>query len=94
MRSRILKGIKSSSALLNRGLDEKTADELKVTLLQSLAKNAKFYGNHLNEQQIGELQRGVESIQNLDVRTAAAAVRGAEPSRRSGQVLIVKEATP
>src|SRR5207245_1263068 len=72
-----MNGEQVQPALLTRGLDEKTPDEVKVSVLRSLAMNAKFYGNHLNEQQIGDLQKAVESVQNLDVRTAAAEARGA-----------------
>jgi hypothetical protein len=65
------------AALLTRAVDEKTPDDVKVTLLKSLAKQAKFTGVHLNGNQLGDLQKQVDSAANLDVRTAAAEARGA-----------------
>lgn len=82
-------------SLLSRGLDDKTPDDEKVALLQSLAKNAKFHGNRLDESQIGDLQKAVESAQNLEVRTAAAEARGAlNLPADQAKALIVKEGTP
>jgi hypothetical protein len=82
-------------SLLSRGTDEKTDDGVKVSVLRSLAKNAKFFGNHLNEQQTADLQKIVESAPNLEVRTAAAEARGAlNLPADQARALIVKEGTP
>jgi HEAT repeat protein len=90
-----MNGDQIQPALLARGIDQKTPDEAKVGLLQGLARNAKFFGNHLDEQQLGQLQQAVESAQNLDVRTAAAEARGAlNLPADQARALIVKEGTP
>ncbi|HZZ43356.1 MAG TPA: HEAT repeat domain-containing protein [Tepidisphaeraceae bacterium] len=63
--------------LLNKSLDEKTADDLKISLLGNLATNAKFYGNQLDEPSIVTLEKAVHDAANLQVRSAAAEARGA-----------------
>lgn len=57
--------------------DEKTSDELKISLFKSLAANAKSFGNQLDASQIEGLQQTVGDAQNLDVRSAAAEAHGA-----------------
>ena len=79
--------------LLTAALSEKTADDVRIVLLQSLAKNVKFFGNHLAGENIEDLQKQVDTAANLDVRTAAAEVRGALnlPAEQAKE-LIVKQA--
>jgi len=90
-----INGEQVQPSLLSRGLDEKTPDDVKIPILRSLAMNAKFFGNHLAEEQIGDLQKAVESVQNLEVRTAAAEARGAlNLPADQAKALIVKEGTP
>ena len=64
-------------ALLNKALDGKTADDLKIALFKALATNARNFGNKLTSGQITALQGVVGTAANLDVRTAAAEARGA-----------------
>jgi len=64
-------------ALLQKAIDDKTSDDLKIALYQSLATNARNFGKHLDDDQIAVLQKVVASVPNLDVRTAAGAARGA-----------------
>ena len=80
-------------ALLTTAVGDKTADDVRVSLLKSLAKNAKFFGNHLSEQNLDDLQKQVDAAANLDVRTAAAEARGAFnlPADQAKE-LIVKQA--
>jgi hypothetical protein len=67
----------AQSALLGKASDDKTADDVKISLYGSLATSAKFYGNQLDEPGVKTLSGIVESAQNLDVRSAAAEARGA-----------------
>ena len=56
---------------------EKTADDVKVSLLKSGANNAKMYGNRLNPQQVGALDKLIDAAANQDVKNAAGEFRGA-----------------
>jgi hypothetical protein len=67
----------AQAALLVKASDEKTADDAKISLYNSLATNAKFFGNLLDEPGVKTLSTTVESAQNLEVRSAAAEARGA-----------------
>ena len=80
-------------SLLTAALGEKTPDDVRVSLLQSLAKNAKFFGKHLSDTNLEDLQKQVDTAGNLDVRTAAAEARGALnlPADQAKE-LIVKQA--
>src|SRR5262249_52134425 len=64
-------------SLLAKASDDKTADDVKISLYNSLATSAKFFGNQLDEPAIKTLSGTVASAQNLDVRSAAAEARGA-----------------
>ena len=63
--------------LLGKASDEKTTDDVKISLFKSLALSAKFFGNQLEPQAIDVLQKVVAGAPNLDVRGAAAEARGA-----------------
>jgi hypothetical protein len=65
------------SALLTAVMNDKTADDVKVSLLKSLATSAKWYGNRLNGQQVQTLDKLVDSAANQDVKNAAGEARGA-----------------
>jgi len=65
------------SALLSAVLGDKTADDVKVSLLKSLSTSAKWHGNRLNAQQVQTLDKLVESAANQDVKNAAGEARGA-----------------
>jgi hypothetical protein len=67
----------SQPALLAKALDEKTADDVKISIYRSLANSARFFGNKLDAQQIEQLSKVVDAATNLDVRSAAAQARGA-----------------
>jgi hypothetical protein len=63
--------------LLAKAGDDKTADDVKISLYKSLAQNAKFFGNQLDTAAVEGLSKTVSSAANLDVRNAAAEARGA-----------------
>lgn len=67
----------AQGGLLMTASDEKTADDVKISLYKSLATNAKNYGNHLSPEQVQTLEKTVADATNLEVRAAAAEARGA-----------------
>jgi len=67
----------AQAGLLAKAADEKTADDVKISLYKSLAQNAKFFGAQLETPQVESLSKTVESAANLEVRGAAAEARGA-----------------
>lgn len=67
----------AQASLLAAASEEKTADEVKVSLYKSLATSAKFWGNLLDAAQISTLQAVVDTAPNLAVRSAAAEAHGA-----------------
>lgn len=85
----------AQQGLFDKAAAEQTAPEVAVSLFNSLATSAKFYGNQLNGQQIELLQQVVENAQDLDVRSAAAEARGALnlPPEQATQVIINQSRT-
>ncbi|MGH7178420.1 MAG: HEAT repeat domain-containing protein [Tepidisphaeraceae bacterium] len=67
----------AQAGLLTGAMSDKNSDEVKVSLYNSLATNAKFFGNMLDTQQIEALTKVVADAQNLQVRSAAAQAHGA-----------------
>jgi len=65
------------AGLLTIGADDKTAEDVKVSLLKSLSTNAKYFGSKLEPQQVETLSKLVEGAPNLEVRSAAAEAHGA-----------------
>ena len=63
--------------LLTAASEEKTADEVKISLYKSLATNAKLFGSQLETAQIEPLNKTVAEAANNDVRAAAAEAHGA-----------------
>jgi hypothetical protein len=63
--------------LLSVASEEKTADDVKISLYKSLASSAKFNGNLLDAREVETLTRVVAEAQNLEVRSAAAEAHGA-----------------
>src|SRR3954469_20629657 len=51
----------SQTSLLAKASDEKSADDVKISLYNSLAMNAKFFGNQLDESSVKTLSGTVES---------------------------------
>jgi len=66
----------AQAGLLTKAADEKTADDVKISLYKSLAQNAKFFGNQLEGSQVDALSKTVQDAANLEVRNAAAEARG------------------
>jgi predicted DNA-binding transcriptional regulator AlpA len=67
----------AQGGLLMTATDEKTTDDVKISLYKSLATSAKFFGNKLDSSQVQTLEKTVADAQNLEVRSAAAEARGA-----------------
>ncbi len=63
--------------LLDKAVAEQTSEDVKISLYNSLATNAKFFANQLQDAQIAALQKVVAGDSNLQVRSAAAEARGA-----------------
>ena len=66
----------AQAAILQKVLDEKTADDVKVSLLKSGAVHGKFFGNRLSPQQVQALDKLVETSPSQDVKNAAGEFRG------------------
>lgn len=66
----------AQAAILQAVLGEKTADDVKVSLLKSGAVHGKFFGNRLSPQQVQTLDKLIESSTNQDVKNAAGEFRG------------------
>ncbi len=81
--------------LLSKASDDKTPDELRIALYKSLATNARNFGDKLNADQVGSLEKAVASLPNVDVRTAAAEARGALnlPADQAKQLIIDQSRT-
>jgi hypothetical protein len=78
--------------LLTVASDEKTADDVKISLYKSLATSAKFFGNQLDGSQVETLSKVVADATNLDVRSAAAEAHGAlNLPADQAKALIVKQ---
>ena len=73
----LLNSKQAQMALAAKAVDDKTAEDVKISLYKSLATSAKFFGNQLEGQQIDQIQKAVEAEKSLDVRGAAAEARGA-----------------
>src|SRR5262249_3192836 len=58
----------SQPALLSKATDDKTADDVKISIYHSLANNARFFGNQLDAEQIDQISKIVEGAANLEVR--------------------------
>ena len=67
----------AQSAILGIAANDKTGDDVKISLYKSLATNAKNFGNRLSRDQVDHLDRIVETLTNNDVKAAAAEARGA-----------------
>ena len=88
-----MKGGDIQVGLLTAAISDKTPDDVKASVLKSLAKNTKFFGNHLSAGNLDDLQKQVDTAANPDVRTAAAEARGAlNLQADQAKALIVKQA--
>jgi hypothetical protein len=80
----------AQAGLLTKASNEKTPDDLKISLYRSLASNAKFFGNQLDQTQVQSLSTIVGNATNLEVRSAAAEARGALnlPADQAKQLIV------
>lgn len=67
----------AQSGLLDKALAEGVADDVKISLLNSLSTSAKFFGNKLEPAKTEKLLKVVAEATNLEVRSAAAEAHGA-----------------
>lgn len=67
----------AQKGLLLKATTEGVADEVKVSLFNSVATSAKFFGNKLDAGQLEALDTVVKGATNADVKNAAAEARGA-----------------
>jgi hypothetical protein len=63
--------------LATKAADDKTADDVKISLFKSLATSARFFGNLLDTQPVDAVTKVVSSTASADVRSAAAEAFGA-----------------
>ncbi|HVT88375.1 MAG TPA: hypothetical protein VHD56_05950, partial [Tepidisphaeraceae bacterium] len=85
----------AQAGLLVAAQEDKTAEEVRISLYRSLATNAKFFGNHLEGPQLSDLEKTVAEGTSLDIRSAAAEARGAlNLPADQAKNLIVKQAKP
>jgi len=73
----LLDNADAQKGLLLKATTEATVEEVKISLFQSLATSAKFFGNKLDPQQIEALDTAVKSATTPAVKSAAAEARGA-----------------
>ena len=67
----------AQTGLITAATEEKTADDVKISLYKSLAINAKLFGNQLDASQITPLEAVIDQGTNNDLRSAAAEAHGA-----------------
>lgn len=67
----------AQQSLLVKASDAKLDAALRVSMYNSLATSAKFFGNLLEEQDVQTLQKTVAQEQAMEVRSAAAEAHGA-----------------
>ncbi|HRK30198.1 MAG TPA: hypothetical protein PLD59_03890 [Tepidisphaeraceae bacterium] len=67
----------AQAGLLNKALADDVGDDVEISLLNSLATSAKFFGNRLDAGSTERLLKVVAEETNLDVRSAAAEAHGA-----------------
>ena len=91
----LISGPEIQPALLQKATDDKTSDELKAFTFKALATHARNFGNKLDGEQVGTLEKVVGSAPNLDVRTAAGEARGALnlPADQAKQLIIQQAKT-
>lgn len=81
---------RAQAGLLGKAAADGVSDEIKVSLLKSLATNARFFGNGLDAEQVTVLEGLVAGDASLEVKSAAAEARGALnlPAEQSKQLIL------
>jgi hypothetical protein len=67
----------AQNALADKANDNATPTDVRVSLYESLAANARFFGNHLNSDQVDALEAVVSDGKQAQVQDAAGEARGA-----------------
>ena len=88
----LLNSQETPSALLSKGADDKTPDDVKVASLKAGAMSTRFYGNRLEAGQVDTLRKLTESATNPDVKNAAGEFLGALnlPSEQSKSLIVAQ----
>ena len=67
----------AQSALLDKGADGQTPEEVRVAAFKGIATNAKYYGNRLDAGHVDTLRKVVQAEPSQPVKNAAAEAMGA-----------------
>jgi HEAT repeats len=67
----------AQAALLDKGADGQTPEEVRVAAFKGIATNAKYYGNRLDAGHVDTLRKIVQAEPNQPVKNAAAEAMGA-----------------
>jgi hypothetical protein len=88
----LLNSSAAQNGLASKANDSSTPAEVRISLYQSLATNAKFFGNHLEDAQTTALEKVVADEKDAQVRGAAASARGALnlPSDQARQLILAQ----
>jgi len=73
----LLDSQRSQTALCDRAIEEKTPDDVKVSMYKGLASSAKFFGNRLDSPRIDNLRKATTAEKAPEVKAAAAEALGA-----------------
>jgi hypothetical protein len=73
----LIDSARPQSALTDRAVDEKAADDVKVAMYKGLAASAKFFGNRLDEPRVDSLRKAATGEKTAEVKAAAAEALGA-----------------
>lgn len=86
----LLDSKETQPALVGKGADDKTPDDVKIASLKAGTTSARFFGNRLDAGQVDALRKVTETVQNPDVKNAAAEFLGALnlPSEQSKALIV------
>jgi len=88
----LLNSPEAQRALAAKAVEDKLADDLKISMFKSLGVSAKFFGNQLEDGAVEAVRKIAEKHANLDVRSAAAeAVGSLNLPAEKAKVLITEQ---
>jgi len=82
----------AQNGLATRAIDASTPAEVRISLFNSLARSAKFFGNRLDGEKVTALEKVVSDEKDPQVRGAAASARGALnlPADQARQLILAQ----
>jgi hypothetical protein len=91
----LIDSARAQSALLGKASDAEVDRDVRISLYNSVATSAKFYGNNLSDSEVETLRRAVAQETDLSVRSAAAEAHGALnlPVDQSRQLILEQSRT-